>query len=119
MITIFNFVFKKDGGQQVETSSNSTFLKALSAVTAAVMLFVILLAGIFIVLEADHECEGEDCHICQCLEQCQATLNRIGSIPVAAKAVMFSAVLLITSLVHTVRVIRKETPVSIKVRLND
>ena len=115
----FQFRIQKDGKRQVGTSANSTFLKAMAAVTAAVMLSLILLAGIFIVMEADHECEGEDCHVCQCLEQCQATLNRIGSVSAAGKAVLFFALLLITSTVHVVRVIRRQTPVSIKVRLND
>ncbi|MBR6986911.1 MAG: hypothetical protein IKH82_02430 [Clostridiales bacterium] len=44
----------------MEARSNSTFIKTFAAITVTAMLLVILLAGIFIILEADHDCEGED-----------------------------------------------------------
>lgn len=44
----------------MEARSNSTLIRTFAAITAIAMLLVILLAGIFIALEADHECEGED-----------------------------------------------------------
>ena len=103
----------------METGTGITFSKILALLTAAAMLSAVLLAGIFIALEADHDCEGEDCPICICLEQCGAVLNQIGNAPVKGSAVLFSIVLLISSCFHTVRVIRRETPVTIKVRLND
>ena len=103
----------------METIKKSAILKAFAAVTAAAMLTVILLSGLFIVLEADHDCEGEDCHICHCLEQCQAILNQIGEAVSAGKTAFFTAVLLLASCFHLTRVICKETPVTIKVRLND
>ncbi|MCR4703579.1 MAG: hypothetical protein K5665_07960 [Saccharofermentans sp.] len=86
---------------------------------AIVMLSAFLLAGIFIAIEAEHDCEGEDCYICECLEQCHALLNRAVSAPASCKAAVFSVALLITSCFHILRVFRRETPVSIKVRLND
>ena len=97
----------------------SRLIRSFAAITAIAMLLVILLAGIFIALEADHECEGEDCPICECLEQCQATLHQLGSVTVTSKAVLFPVLLLIVSGIHFARVIRRETPVSIKVQLNN
>ena len=103
----------------MEARSNSTLIRTFATITAIAMLLVILLAGIFIALEADHECEGEDCPICECLEQCQATLHQLGSVTVTSKAVLFPVLLLIVSGIHFARVIRRETPVSIKVQLNN
>lgn len=103
----------------MESSSNSTFIKTLAAVAAAAMLTVILLAGIFIVLEADHECEGEYCPVCECIENCHALLSQIGSAITASITPVITAGLLITVCICFVRVMRKETPVSTKVRLND
>lgn len=103
----------------MEARSNSTLIRTFAAITAIAMLLVILLAGIFIILEADHDCEGEDCPVCECMEQCQATLHQLGSITVTGKAVLFPILLLIVLSVHIVAVFPKQTPVSIKVRLNN
>lgn len=103
----------------MEARSNSTLIRTFATITAIAMLLVVLLAGIFIALEADHECEGEDCPICECLEQCRATLHQLGTAAVAGKAMLFPILLLIVSGIHLVRVVRKETPVSIKVQLNN
>lgn len=100
-------------------STNSRFIKTLAAVTATAMLLVIVLAGIFIVMEADHDCEGEDCPVCQCLENCQTTLRQLGAVTVTASASLFSVFLLITTCFHLVKVFCNDTPVSTKVRLND
>jgi len=103
----------------VEARSNSTLIRTFAAITAIAMLLVILLAGIFIILEADHDCEGEDCPVCECMEQCQATLHQLGSVTVTGKAVLFPILLLIVLSVHIAAVLPKQTPVSIKVRLNN
>ena len=103
----------------MEARSNSTLIRSFAAITAIAMLLVILLAGIFIALEADHDCEGEDCPVCECMEQCRATLHQLGSVTVTGKAVLFPVLLLIVSVIHFARVIRRETPVSIKVQLNN
>ena len=83
------------------------------------MLLVILLAGVFIVMEADHDCEGEDCPVCECLEQCQTALHQTGNTPVICITAYFSVLLLITGQILPVKVTLKDTPVSTKVRLND
>ena len=47
---------------------------ALAAVTALVMLFSFL----YIVAEASHDCDGNDCPICACISQCANTLRHTG-----------------------------------------
>ena len=100
-------------------STNSRIIKTLAAVTATALLLVIVLAGIFIVMEADHDCEGEDCPVCQCLENCQTTIRQLGSVTVAASISLFSFFILITAYFHITEVFCNDTPVSAKVRLND
>ena len=100
-------------------STKSTLIKIPALIMAIAMLSAVLLAGFFIAIEAEHDCEGEDCPICECLEQCHAILNQTGSAPVTCKGIVFSVALLITFCVHITRVFRRETPVTIKVRLND
>ena len=97
---------------------NSSLIRVLSALSALTMLSVVLLAGIFIVMEADHDCEGEYCPVCQCLEQCQNALHQISA---AAAVVTVSTALtfFITSTAFRFeRTTQKDTPVTSKVRLN-
>ena len=102
----------------MEVTKNSTIIKIAAAITALSLSLVIILAGIFFVLEADHECEGENCPVCECIENCRATLKQIGTAVAVNIAISFSAVLFTDLNIRFLRVICKETPVSIKVRLN-
>ncbi|MCR5328407.1 MAG: AraC family transcriptional regulator [Saccharofermentans sp.] len=102
----------------MEANKNSTFKKVLAAVTAASLLSFILLAGIFIILEAGHDCEGEDCPVCECIEQCQATLHQLSAAIKTQGAVLLVFPVLITGSIHLTGVFNKENPVSDKVRLN-
>lgn len=99
-------------------SKLSTILKALTVFTGAAVLFVVLFSSIYIMLEADHDCSGKDCHICETLENCQTTLHRIGTVPVTGSAVIVSAIFFIAVNLHEVRRSCNETPVSDKVQLN-
>ena len=55
----------------------NTDLKRIAAITCMVLLFVLLFSITYISLESDHDCCGEDCHICECLEACGKTLSLI------------------------------------------
>ena len=91
---------------------------------AKILLAVLLLAAmlcplIFITAEADHDCTGEDCSICQQIYLCTQTLKTL-SLAVIAAAVFyaFSALLSITiRQVETACV--PHTPVSLKVKLTN
>ena len=106
------------GDQQMNRSNTSIILKALTALLGAAVLFVVLFSSLYIMLEADHDCCGEDCHICETLENCQATLHQIGSVPVTGSAVIVSAFFFIALSLREVRRFSNETPVSDKVQLN-
>lgn len=41
------------------------------------MVVVILFSGLVIALEAEHDCQGEECEICLCIEECILTLEQI------------------------------------------
>lgn len=106
------------GFGQVNGNFSSSTKRILAAVVAAAMLTVVLLAGLYIILEADHDCSGEDCHICECLEICQATIHQIGSVPVANAAVAVTIFFLVSVCFRVLGRTYSETPVSDKVQLN-
>ena len=91
------------------------FKKALGVV---VMLSV-LCALLFIAFEAHHECEGENCPICACLEECVRTVRGLGeSLPVLSACVVIYIAAVFVSLAES-RELIFNTPILFKVRMND
>ncbi len=103
----------------VEASQNSTAKRVSAAVIAAALLLVFFLAGAFIALESDHECEGENCPVCECLEQCGITLRQLGMSLAKPGVSLFTFFFLITGTLRYIIVVCRQTLVSNKVRLND
>ena len=99
-------------------SRTSTALRILTVLSVTAVLFVVLFSSLYIILEADHDCCGEECHICETLENCQATLHQIGAVPVAGSAVIASVFFFIAVNLREARRSSNETPVSDKVQLN-
>ena len=54
--------------------------RLLAAVLAVVMLF----SAVYIAVEADHDCSGEDCAICQQIGVCENLLKSLGLAGAAA-----------------------------------
>ena len=51
--------------------------KQLTILTAALLVFVMLFSVLFIVLEADHDCCGEDCAVCAQIRACEDLLRNL------------------------------------------
>ncbi|MCR5060383.1 MAG: hypothetical protein K6A80_05035 [Saccharofermentans sp.] len=93
--------------------------KIMAGIMGILMLFIVLFSAFYIIAEADHDCDGEDCPVCTCIQQCVNTLHQTDDGMPRQAAVIVSVVLLSVSVVIPVLVIPLETPVSSKVRLND
>jgi hypothetical protein len=52
--------------------------RIIARIMAVLMLSFVLAASFFIIAEAAHECEGEDCPICVSIKTCFETLVKIG-----------------------------------------
>ena len=92
--------------------------KTFAAVLALALLVVVLLSSVYIAVESGHACHGEDCPICEHIEECRNILRQVSEI-ITVCAVCIFAVLTVLS----VRSILPElliytTPVSCGVRLN-
>ena len=93
--------------------------RILAGFFAAVLLAVVLFSAFYIIAEADHDCAGEDCHICACLLLCEHLLHRQNSGILASALAVAAAVLLICLALSSAPGFALETPVSKKVRLNN
>lgn len=83
------------------------------------MVLSLLCAFIFIAFEAHHECEGEQCPICACLEECVRTVRGLGdSLPILSALVVIYVATVMVSLAESEEIIFN-TPVLFKVRMND
>ncbi len=106
------------GAASISTKAYGLIRKA-AVMLAAVVLFVYLGAFEFPVLEQDHECTGEDCHVCEMIELCEVLVNTFaGSMVVAVIA--FATIFFIGPVINNIyRFIIHKCPVDIKVRLNN
>ena len=92
--------------------------KTFAAVLALALLLVVLLSSVYIAVESGHACHGEDCPICEHIEECRNILRQVSEV-ITGCAVCIIAVLTFVS----VRYILPEfliytTPVTSGVRLN-
>ncbi len=94
--------------------------KGIAAGILGILMFVImLLSAHYIAAEADHECTGEDCPICACVQLCENTLHQLGDGIALMAAVVLPIVLLYICAFLYAPDHPQETPVSRKVRLNN
>lgn len=101
-------------------NSNTAKLKRIAAgIIGVVMLIIVLSSAFLIAAEADHDCTGEDCPICACIQQCENILHGFGD----GTAAQLSAIIPVLFILHNVTlfavVLPQETLISRKVRLNN
>lgn len=84
------------------------------------MILALLTASLYLIVEAHHDCTGEDCDICGHMAESEALLKSLAQPGVAFPALL--AVLVCLRVLHYAHVAvncRAKTLVSLKVRLND
>ena len=98
---------------------NTKAARGLKAVLGVVLILSFILTLFFIAAEAHHECSGEDCPICICLDECVNTVKGFcNSLPIlSAVLAAFTAVVLCSFVVSKELVFN--TPILTKVRMND
>ena len=93
--------------------------RLLTGTMALMVLVVMLFSAYFVVTHADHDCCGEDCPVCACLQQCEKLIHGTdGSIHLSVAGVL-PVILLMGSALISYCVFFSDTPVSTKVRMNN
>ena len=93
--------------------------RLITGLLAAVLAAVMLSSAVYIAVEANHNCSGEDCAICHQLQACENLLKSIG---LAGAAAGFAAAVrsaLCSVIPSCAEVVRTFTLVSLKVKLSD
>ena len=105
---------------KTNTSRRTGFRKIAASLTVTVLLFVMLFSISYVTLESDHDCCGEECHICECLEACGNALRlvRTGAGTGSNSVITAYAVFFFITVVFANAIFTRGTPVSDKIRLN-
>ncbi len=91
----------------------------ISVVLSVLLSVSALVSAAFIAMETEHDCEGEECHVCECIEICEAILQQVGTaLPIVTASLVFFVDPIFFNLAD-VDVFCLRTPVSRKVRLNN
>ena len=100
-------------------SNESGIIRITAVILGLMMLVVVLFSAFYIAAETEHDCTGEDCPVCVCIQHCENTLRGIGEGISAPSSVIipFLFVLLTTALFVTA--VPSDTLISRKVRLNN
>ena len=100
-------------------SSVLTHKRIMAGILGMLMLFIMLFSAFYIADEADHDCTGESCPICACIQQCENTLHQIGNGIAFQIAIIIPIVLMSVCELFLDCVFPHETLISKKVRLNN
>ncbi len=103
----------------MKNSTLSKMYRTFAGIMAVMMFFVVLFSAIFIVLHSDHDCTGEDCPVCACLQLCESILHSTGDGPKFTASGVNPAILITGFVLVSSFIIISGTPVSAKVRMNN
>ena len=91
----------------------------MTRLLAAVLAVVMLSSAIYLAVEADHDCSGEDCAICHQINVCENLLKSIELAGSAAATVAAILYILCRIIPSCTEVARTFTLVSLKVKLSN
>ena len=101
-------------------SNNSIrFRRAAAIILSVLMIVVVLLSSIVISVNAHHDCPGEECQVCECIELCIGILTRFGAKSTSSVPAVIQRAVPIAAIVFAVYISITDSPVSRKERLNN
>ncbi len=95
------------------------YKRIAAGIMGILMLFIMLFSAFYIAAETDHDCSGEDCPVCVCIQQCENTLRVIGDGISASSSVIIPFLLILLAAALIVTAVPSDTLISRKVRLNN
>ncbi len=93
--------------------------KRLLACLAALLAAVVFFSALYVVLEADHDCGGENCSICAQISACEDLLRQPGACLAALALTLFACSLALTGEKRREDESFLSTPVTLKVKLSN
>lgn len=93
--------------------------RIIALLLAVIFLFIMAFSLVIVAAEADHECCGEDCPICEIIAICENNIKGLSMILVFVSLMV--ALALLGAFIRETRKLRyqSQTPVSLKVKLTN
>ena len=90
-----------------------------AGIIGILMIIVMLFSAFYISTETGHDCIGEDCPICACVQQCENVLHKIGGGLAFIISVIAPIICVVICAFLFVSDIQKQTLISRKIRMNN
>ena len=96
-----------------------TFVTVMAGILGILVVLSFVFSVFFVALKSDHQCEGEECHVCRTMEVCEGLLSNTGNAVSSNASLMTAVWALCLIAVPTVVFVQDKTPVRDKVKMND
>lgn len=93
--------------------------RTLAAMICVIVLLAVVSTSLLLIHELDHDCIGEDCAICICIDHAKHILKQLGAGKTESFAVIFAASFILSAILPLSHLVPSGTLVSQKVRLNN
>ena len=100
-------------------SNISKARRITAGIMGLMMLAIVLFSAFFITFEADHDCCGEDCPVCSCIQYCENTLRCVVGRASMQLSFIIPVILVLFIAFVPEDVLFQDTLVSRKIRLNN
>lgn len=93
--------------------------RALAALLALALLFVMLSSSCYLALETDHDCIGDDCPVCCRIGLCEQMLKTVWQAAVTGFAVAFAGAVVCALSHFAEKTGNRPSLITLKVKLSD
>ena len=93
--------------------------RIIAGIMGMMMLVMMLFSFFYIAAESRHNCCGDDCPVCACIDHCMRTIRQVNTAAKVSVAVIIPFLLVLVSTLTAVYVVSGETLVSRKVRMDN
>lgn len=93
--------------------------RTTALIVSVLILMISLFSIFFIVEEGNHDCTGQDCPICACMQQAEQVIRNLGTGLYAAETGVLIVSLIYGLAISIDEAISVLTPVNQKVRMNN
>ncbi|MCR5666142.1 MAG: AraC family transcriptional regulator [Eubacterium sp.] len=93
--------------------------RILAWMAAMAIVFVMLFSVLYIVEHAQHHCTGENCPICERMQQCMQNVKQLGTAAVIVVAVMAVSYMIEETAEHVAQPVVDHSLISQKVRMDN
>lgn len=97
----------------------SGIIRITAGIMGLMMLVIVLFSAFYIAAETDHDCTGEDCPVCACIQLCESTLRGISDGISVASSVIIPFLFILSAAALFVTAVPSDTLISRKVRMNN